>query len=221
MSSASPPDSRRRRLRVAEILGWLFVAALLGGAIGFAVDAGRRSRQFNRWVADVPTNFAVDLSKPGRTTATFRQTCDISHSEVLLLRVETDVSKTGDPAELLDGLAGRIAIVDRSGREVFGEVLEDQPTYEPQPAGFIGLTRFHPFPVGDYTIRLDVRHGAPALAGRRQTLLARYEFCGIEQMPVLASEFFALVTAVPGLILATVLIFQRVRRSRSSVPVGS
>ena len=149
----------------------------------------------------------VDLSQAGEFTATFHQTCSISHGEGLYLQCDLDQGVQPQLNELLKDLSGSVVISDANGVAVETARFDGGTAQIWEEA--ILLTGIAPFRTGRYVATVRVDRGARALAGRRQTIYAQYQLCGLEQMPAVIAGWFAFgagsiggvaaVIALPGL----------------------
>ncbi len=61
----------------------------------------------------------------------------------------------------------------------------------PQDHALRPALRIYPFRKGIYTLRLTIESGAPALRDVSQQLVARYELCGLEEIPAVVCAGFA------------------------------
>ncbi len=154
----------------------------------------------------------IDLSSSGEITTPFRQTCATAHAQVIELSVEPS-SDSPTPIDLV-GLRMSMTIAQADGVEVASlDVSGDDLPHEPSP---LPIARFYPFAKGDYIARVSVTSPAPALAGRAQTLVARYELCGLELMPAAVLQVAAIgvgiISAVIGVCVLPGLIRHGVHR---------
>jgi hypothetical protein len=191
-------------ISIRRIIGTLFTIAFATAAINFAVDANHYCLLFESWKVAEPAHFAVDLSRPGVYESPFTQTCSSAHSESVQLRL----TPAADPTTSLAGLKGSLEILDDVRTPIFTAAFPDHD-FVRRSAGkpAIDLAYFQPFSRGNYTLRMTVTDPAPALAGREQLVFARYNLCGMEQMPALiaavfsaGSALFALIVGIPTLL---------------------
>lgn len=131
----------------------------------------------------------VDLSQVGEFTAPFHQTCSISHGEGLYLQCDLHEGAKPRLDELLKDLSGSVVIADANGVAVETTRFDDATAEIWDEA--ILLTGIAPFRTGQYVATIRVDRGARALAGRRQTIYAQYQLCGLEQMPAVVAGWFA------------------------------
>jgi hypothetical protein len=209
-SAETRPVSRRR------IIGAMITLVLAGTAAYYGVQSRRYAQQVQAWTVAEPTRFAVDLSHAGRVDAPFVQTCQVSHREVIQLKI----SGAPDQASpLLSGLKGRVEIVGADGKDVLSVDFPDAQLLESwQPGEAIDLAYFHPFEVGQYTLRLDVIEPAPALAERSQEVIARYQLCGLEVMPAIIAAGVSIVTGLPALVIGTFTVIGLARYGWRAAP---
>jgi hypothetical protein len=69
-----------------------------------------------------------------------------------------------------------------------------------------------PFRTGDYVVTIRVDSGAAALAEKQQTIYAKYQFCGLEQMPATIAGAIAFGAGIIGLVAAVCLLPGLLRR---------
>ena len=149
----------------------------------------------------------INLSQPGESVVPFRQTCSSSHGESLCLSLGPDHDLSEDSLNLLEELSGTLVISDSNGVEVTSAIFSKATAWLWN--GQLVLADLDTFQRGDFVATIRVESGAPALAGKQQTLYARYQLCGLEQMPAVVaggltvvSLFVTAATAcfvVPGL----------------------
>ena len=188
-----------QRISIRRIVGAIVAAGLIAATAYFALAYRRMDREFYEWIDARPVEVAVDLSRPGKISAPFRQTCQVSHGEAFYLTVEPSGDRPN--SQLLDGLDGRITIHDADGNEVQSLELTSRIDSGADVDEPIRLAYFHPFANGDYTATIEIRNGAASLKGTEQTVHAEYQLCGLERFPATISGFLALVCGIPGLII--------------------
>ncbi|MEX0777993.1 MAG: hypothetical protein WD042_20000 [Phycisphaeraceae bacterium] len=194
MSTISGPISKRR-------IAGTFVALVMGAVgVHFAFEAVRLSRQFDDWLVAEPARFSVDLSRAGSVEVPFVQTCDIAHGEAILLQL---VEPAGEATVLLARLRGSIEVIAADGNVVVSDGFPGPRGWDlPAPGTDIELAYFSPFKRGRYTLRMRVIDPVPALAGRTQTVLAKYRLCGLEKLPAAIATVFAIGAGAPALVVA-------------------
>ena len=105
---------------------WRLVAAITAGglicaAVYWSFKYRRMDREFLEWGDARPLDAAVDLSRPGKVTARFHQTCQVSHGEEIYLAVKPAADRSN--STLLQGLDGVIRINDIHGKEIHCRIL--------------------------------------------------------------------------------------------------
>jgi hypothetical protein len=193
-----------RRIAVGRIIGLVLAAIGIGISIYFAREAMRMNAQFHEWLQARPMETVIDLSRPGETTVPFNQTCSISHGEDLYLKCDLDDTAKENPEELLKGLSATVVISKSNGEEI--ETLKINNKTAHHWDGKVVLAGFAPFRQGNYVATIRIDSGAPALADRAQTIYAKYQLCGLEQMPAMVAGGFALGAGIIGFVSAVCVI---------------
>jgi hypothetical protein len=65
-------------------------------------------------------------------------------------------------------------------------------------------------PPDEYTLTLEIRSGAPGLAGARQTIYTRYWLCELEVLPVWERALLTFVTGFPAAMLWLVVLVRAI-----------
>lgn len=190
---------------VARIIGAAVAITLLGVSLSSGLACRTRHRELTEWQVARPMSVEIDLSKPGEFDTRFRQTCAVSHGEIVLLDVAPPVAFDEDVNELFQGLVAVMTVFDAFGEVVLKEPIKAAQLQDGGDKPSLVLTRFYPFPIGDYTARISVESGAAGLAQRRQTLYAQYQLCGLEGFPMLIAGIVSFISFIPGLITAVVV----------------
>jgi hypothetical protein len=183
-----------------RIFGLLIAAVGIGASIWWARAAVRRNAEFHQWREARPLETSIDLSRPGETTAPFQQTCSTSHGESIFLDSDLDDAPGQNLEALFADLSGSIVIRDSNGDEIESVEINSRTVHDWD--GRIMLAGFTPFRKWDYVATIRVDSGAAALAGKQQTIYARYQLCGLEQMPALIAGAFAFGAGIIGLVSA-------------------
>lgn len=186
-----------QKIAIGRIVGLSVAVVCAGVTIWLAREGLLWNAKFHQWLVDRPMDVAVDFSRPGETTAHFRQTCSVAHSEAFMLSSEFGPEAEESPEKFVQGLAGEVVIRDLAGREVVSTGLSDIGVFFLQ--GEISVAGLHSFPPGDYIATIRVDKGVPSLAGKPQRLRARYLLCGLEQLPALIAGAIALVSGISSL----------------------
>jgi hypothetical protein len=192
----------QRKFAVGRTIGLLIAVLGIGNAIPCARSAMEANAKFQRWLTDRPMEMHVDLSKPSETTAPFRQTCGISHGENILLKVDPPLKPTEKPGELLKGLSAALAVVDEHENSIATVKMDGKSVYESPFQEDILLAGFYPFAEGNYVATIRVLSGAEGLAGRQQTVYAKYLVCGMELFPAYILGLFSFGSCLIGFIAA-------------------
>lgn len=190
-------------LAVGRLLGVLVAVAGVGVAGWFGVESARLNAEFQQWFKDRPLDLTVDLSQAGVVTVPFRQTCSVAHSEMIGLEIEPPAETEEALSSLLKGLSGRIVISGPGQPEVTTAMLKGDTAFRFVGSSQVILTQLERFARGDYSATIRVDSGAPALAGRKQTLYARYMLCGLEQMPAFINGVIACAAGLIGFVAAS------------------
>jgi hypothetical protein len=197
------------------MLGLLLTALALGiaGVTGYA--GYRYNRAVHAWETARPLETEIDLSQPGAVTVPFEQTCSVSHGEGLFLDCDLRGDTGQVPENVLEGLVGFLVITNAAGEEIVrrslmddeddeDDVQPDEPiVYRYLASGEIMLVNLPTFAAGTYSATITVDQPAPALAGHRQTVYARYQLCGLEQMSVVMFGFVAFCAGFVTLVIGS------------------
>ena len=188
------------RIAVGRSIGLLLAITGITLSINGAYEALRMIADFHAWLEARPMETAIDLSRPGEITVPFHQTCSSSHGEGLYLKCDLDEKLQQKPQELLEGLSGAVVLKGLDGREIVSVKVNDKRAQYWD--GQLMLTNFSPFGIGTYVATIRIDSGAPALAGREQTIYVKYHLCGLEQVPAMVAGAFALGAGILGLVSA-------------------
>lgn len=171
------------------------------------------NESFYAWQDAKPMETAIDLSQPGETTVRFHQTCSTAHDEVVYFdwqpkgKTESEEEFAEQAKEILKGLSGEIVIRQADGTEVPDLApikLGDQ--FVDSRYGEVVLAYIPVFKTGDYLATIRIETAAPELAGKQQTVFARYRLCGLEQLPAFITAAFAAVIGLAGLVIFLCLL---------------
>ena len=190
-----------KTLAIGRLFGLGIVLIGIGAFIWFGIDAVKRTSEFYQWLDDVPMVADVDLSVVGASSAPFIQTCQWSHGEYIYLD-STSLELTPENFhDKMDGLAGRIEIVDKNGQLVESAEFNES-TLINWGDEFI-LARIPVFEIGEYDAVIRIDSPADNIAQQRQRITVRYQLCGLELMPAYIcgamSVFSSIVALVSGI----------------------
>lgn len=193
-----------RQIATGRIVGLLIAITGVGISIWCAQEAVRMNGEFYQWLDARPMESAIDLSKPGETTVPFHQTCSISHGQALYLDCDLDDDAKQNAEELFAALSGRFVINDSDGNEIESANINHKTVRHWD--GTIRLVGFSPFRNGHYVATIRVDSGVAALADKQQTIYAKYQLCGLEQMPAMITGAFACGAGIIGLVAAVCVL---------------
>ncbi|MBN69517.1 MAG: hypothetical protein CME32_09590 [Gimesia sp.] len=186
-----------RKLAIGRIIGMLLAVTSLTiclVALKLSWDANTR---FEQAITARPMEAVLDLSQPGTVTVPFEQTCSFSHGEGIYLDLN-DAETDKERAEILGRFSGSIVIHDLAGNEILNRGLSTSQASEMN--GEVRLADLPTFAEGDYRATITVDTLGIAFPHSRQTIYARYELCGLEQMPVVVFGFISFCAGFVALV---------------------
>lgn len=193
-----------RKLAIGRIIGLIIAVVSLGAAFFFGVLAYRFNEEFHEWMTARPMETSIDFSKPGTVSAPFYQTCSISHGEAIMLDCNIKDDKGNIPDGLLIGLLARLVITDEEGMEIVNTKLSDIDVSGIDSQ--IMLADVPTFKTGNYMATISIDSGLPALANHPQTVYAKYQLCGLEQVPALVRGIFSFCAGLVGLVAGLTVV---------------
>ena len=165
---------------------WVCLTALIVSVACFVQGQSLRN-DFFACVAARPVDIPIDASQPGEYVMPYTHACPSPHGESIGLRVSREVVGEVSPAALLEPLRCEAALHDARGvciQEVLFEgVFREMYPYE---ADEFPIFYFWPVPEGDYTVKLRITEGIPALSGVTAHVYLAYTLCGLELLPAAA-----------------------------------
>lgn len=200
-----------RKLAIGRIIGLIIALVLISIAYSFGAAAFRFKENFQEWIVARPMETTIDLSQPGKVSIPFHQTCSVSHSELIALQCDIKDEEGNVPDGLLTGLSASIVITDAEGSEIESRELVHYGVHPRNDrmiqnmTGEIILADIPTFRTGNYTATIIVEDGVTALADYPQTIYARYQLCGCEQIPVYTLGFVSFVIGTIGLIVLMIV----------------
>jgi len=186
------PQHQSKKTAVGRCIGLALAIVCLCVSIWLGREALRMNADFHRWIVDRPMQTEIDLSQPAETVVPFRQTCSSSHGESLCLSLGPDHDLSEDSLNLLEELSGTLVISDSHNVEVASANFSERTAWLRDDQ--LVLANLDTFQRGDFVARIRIESGAPALAGKQQTLYARYQLCGLEQMPAVVAGVLTIVS---------------------------
>jgi hypothetical protein len=161
-----------------------------------------------------PVDAEVDLSQAGSISLPIDITYSGSHGAALFLFVPERELSEANMRDMLQGFQGEMRIEDQAGRELVPPRPMAPMWIEDLPG--VSLCGFSPsMRHGRHQLVIDVRAGAPGLAGLRQRLEGRYEMCGLEMMPPLVATALGAASSLLGVLALSIAGFWRWRTTRA------
>ncbi|HUW57019.1 MAG TPA: hypothetical protein VMZ92_10315 [Planctomycetota bacterium] len=200
-----------------KVLFWfvgLVAAALAGLGVAMFVSGRGVIGRIDRMEQAELVRMPVDLSRPGTYEGTLEHRFNVPHQDPIILIVETPGSEFADTDNVLHGLKTEMRVRAPVGGELepielTGGDFVHGPTLVRRRAFLrIGLEE-----LGTYRFALEVTTGAPALAGHKQELVARYNVCRLEVLLGRLLEALAIACwIIAGIILLVLRHFHKNRR---------
>jgi hypothetical protein len=182
----------------------VLATVLSGVTLSFYARYRAKADELNDWMTAHPLSGPVDLSRPGTVAVPFMLGDVPGHGMFFNLVVEH--GEAGPSS--LQGLEVVGRVTDARDAEL-GAFLNGDPehrsdgkTTQWREIGFC-TTRLPP---GEYVLTLEVRSGAPGLAGARQTIYSRYWLCELEMLPVWGRGLLTFGTGLPAAMLWLVVL---------------
>jgi len=209
-----------RKIAIGRTIALTVVIICFSMAAYCVWQAHLHDLKVRQWVDDRPMDTPVDLSKPGELRVPFRQTCSISHGEMILLELTPPIKSDRELDVSFQDLVARLLIADQDGNVVESIEIHETKVCRYSPGEDIYVARFDPFAKGDYTATLTIESGAANLTVRQQRLYAKYFICGCEQFPaalsMMAAIFFGFIGLVVFLYILPTIIRHGMRRVEKS-----
>lgn len=184
-----------RRVASARVVG-LFLAVTAFGVCAFCANV---SAKYHRLFDIRPMETEIDLSQPGETTAPFGYTRNNSPDVWLYFECDGLGDNAGrDPKEVFKDLSATFAIETSYGYRIRSIDINDD-TVESWDGKFV-LGRFFLHRDGDYVAKISVDHGVQTLAGKRQTIYAKYRVCGLAVVPFVLARALGFGAGAIGLV---------------------
>lgn len=200
----------------SRIWFWIVIVVLSSfiAAGGFAFYQGWQvDRQLRQYEVAELARLDVDLSKPGTFHGPFHSEYVNSHGLALDIVSEPAFTKDEACLEAIKGLKVDVSLTDAQGETVYSDSLNDEnirlwgTETSFVPRLYIGSDRN-----GQYKLAVTVKEPASGLAGRKQTLVGKYMFCGLEYFPVIVSRGIAIGAWIVAGIIGIVMMVKRRKR---------
>ena len=206
----------KRAAYIGRIIACLVALAFLGGGTYLFVHGWRLNRKLDEAKEAELIRLDVNLSQPGVYKGTLLRKFAGSHHEVLRLFVTPGFASEEEATTAFDGLEAYLILRDARGGAVFqDQIASDYFRYDPSlgsAQAFVMLSRALK---GEYAFTLEVKKGAAALTGRKQTLVCKHHMCGVEYLSAAILELLgAAAWVVGGLILSAILLWAHLRKRR-------
>jgi hypothetical protein len=199
------PQPAPQPIAISRIVGAAFTLLASGFAIYMAITSYHSYQEFHALQVAEPVHFAADLSKVGMYEGPFNQTSRLAHGESIMLKLPAEPRGELPDYSVLEGLQIKGIIVTADGEEMTAfESVPDPTESWSLPGEDIRLAMIPTIPVGQYTLRLHVIDPAPALADKQQIVSAKYDICGMEELPALLAKVLAIAASIPALIVGLV-----------------
>ena len=203
---------------------------LIGIGILFLVDATQCKKEHDKAKIAMPMQLKVDLSQCGSYDCIFSNTYNRSHGTYICLNIaagkEAPGAKDGTATAekkvpVLKGFEGKVEIINAGGNiEVATDITESNTTaiYNPndiytEPAW--SLYKISSLPLGQYMFKLTVIKPAAELSDIEQSMVAGYEFCGLEATNIFIGYAIGGLSFSTGLLIAIVLIVIKIKRYKT------
>jgi hypothetical protein len=157
-----------------------------------------------------PIRLKADLSKPGLYKGPFHHTFTAACSNHLMIATEPLSASREEAEAAADGLRASWAIAGPQGEVVSKGILDARVLrgLQLEHGLWCPAVEFGHFPAGDYELTLTVSQGSPKLSSVPHAVVACYNLCGVEYVPVQVLRLIAVVGGVIGgiLVLAIVIV---------------
>ncbi len=180
--------------------------ALLGVSARAAWMSFDWDRRFEVWVSEVPARFTVDPLSTSEVVATLHHTCEVGHSQQILLRV-LEKDGTAAPEEFWPRRVDARIMVEPVGdsgalREIESPAryYDLAPAMEPAQGLVLASPRFGR--KGEYRLRFALNSAHDAPAGMVYEISVRNLLCGMERMPGYVAGVIAVFSGLIGMAFA-------------------
>lgn len=189
--------SRQAAFRGAMVILIFGAVVCLGSA---AWDSARMKRLDGAPAFRLP----VDFSMAGVYRAAVHESFSGGCRRILRLQMTPGVNAGKELDAAMNGLEGDIVATDRYGREFY---REDLWWSGPSWGGRGRLSQeMYPHERGTYVVTIHVRTPAAGMVGKRQEVVAEYDYCEAETLPIMAKGAAGLAL---GVVAGIILILRR------------
>ena len=205
-----------KKCAFCRVMAGVIVLAFAGAGLHFYTQGVRSNQKADRTKEAETIRLDVDISKTDEYQGVFRHAHDSFHGPSLTLRVTPGFATVEEAQAAFHGFGAEMRWHGADGRIAFKQPLTPDHIAARTIDGDIEIhTARGILPMGTYAFALDVANPAPKLAGRKQTLLGRYEFCGLEYFPGALLRLIGIACRiVGGVVLLILLMIYRIRRNR-------
>ncbi len=203
------------RWKIGRTICLVIGVALLGVSVRLGWFSFDWDRRFETWVSEVPARFTLDPSSTKEVAATLHHTCEVGHSQQILLRVlEKDGTaapeefwpKRVDASIFVDALGGAAGGKKSDGAAATVEVESSARDYDLEPAMEEGqglvIARPRFGREGEYRLRFKLNTAIDVPPGMVYEISVRNLLCGMERMPGTVAGIVAVVCGLVGLVFA-------------------
>jgi hypothetical protein len=206
---------------VGRIVAGVVAVTLLVLAVRLFSEASKVYQWFRELGKAEPVNMEVDFSKPGRYLGLYRKKYYCPHGVWLHLKSDQGASseeKTG--LGKLEGLEGKISVIDSNGQVVMTQDFTDADFFEgsfSEEGGACPTLRVDfTLKEGDFRLAVDVVEAAVGLKNTHQILKARYVMCGIDVLPAAIMRLTGVVAGGVGVTIIAVIVVRALKRRKKT-----
>lgn len=208
-------QTRPRRNRIWHWIAIVMLAFFcVAGSIAF-YQARQMNLNLQQAEAAELAHLNVDLSHAGTYQGPFSSRHVNSHGLSLDLQIEPGLADSEPLQNAMKGLKLDILLTDSQGRAAYSDSLDAGDFRIWQNDKYLVPKLNLPSISGLYTLFVTVKEPAAGLAGRNQTLVGKYMFCGLEHLPVTILRALAVGAWIIAVVIGIVLLVRwSMRRNR-------
>lgn len=207
-----------------NIIKWFFKYLLTGIGIAMVVfgtiflvaafQCNTKLKEMKQPLIQIP----IDLSKPGQYTTTLPTVENYFHGLILMIEAKQQFSDINTLEEFAEELRGH-AIIQREDGRVVGKIDLSVccPAFwqkPPETICFVVLETFPEYEGQNSQLLVTITQGAAKLDGIKQTLIARYNLCGLESTLVFISTAVGIALTLGGLGITVPMSIHIIRKFR-------